>query len=128
MENTKNMKLNAPMKKVAEELALKGVTGKTEQQIAEENNINRSTLYRWKLRKDFNNYLQEVADEFQRSALNDAFNVLQKLLYSNNEKTQIKAVELVLKNQGRLKDNVDTNVTLETPQLDLEGLYKQFNI
>ena len=128
MENIKKGQLNAAMKKVAEELALKGVTGKTEQQIAEENNINRCTIYRWKLRADFNNYLQEVADEFQRAALNDAFNVLQKLLYSNNEKTQIKAVELVLKNQGRLKDNVESNVTLETAPLDVEGLYKQFNI
>ena len=120
--------LDASMKKVAEELALKGVTGKSEYQIAEENNINRSTLYRWKLRADFNDYLQEVADEFQRSALNDAYTVLQRLLKSDNEKTLIKAVELVLKNQGRLKEVQDTNITVETPELDLEAMYKEFNI
>ena len=120
--------LDASMKKVAEELALKGVTGKSEYQIAEENNINRSTLYRWKLRADFNDYLQEVADEFQRSALNDAYTVLQRLLKSDNEKTLIKAVELVLKNQGRLKEVQDTNITVETPEIDLEAMYKEFNI
>lgn len=120
--------LDASMKKVAEELALKGVTGKSEYQIAEENGINRSTLYRWKLRPDFNDYLQEVADEFQRGALNEAYTVLQKLLNSHNEKTQIKAVELVLKNQGRLKEVQDTNITVESSEMDLEELYKEFNM
>ena len=60
MKKHKKKPLDASMKKVAEELALKGVTGKSEYQIAEENGINRSTLYRWKLRPDFNDYLQEV--------------------------------------------------------------------
>lgn len=126
-KNTKKP-LDASMKKVAEELALKGVTGKSEYQIAEENNINRSTLYRWKLRADFNDYLQEVADEFQRSALNDAYTVLHRLLNSDNEKTLIKAVELVLKNQGRLKEVQDTNISIQEPEIDLEALYQEFNI
>ena len=120
--------LDATHKKVAEELALKGVTGQTESEIAEANNINRSTLYRWKLRADFNDYLQSVADEFQRATLNDAYTVLQKLLYSDNEKTSIKAVELVLKNQGRLKDVQDTNVKVESAEMDLEAYYKEFGI
>ena len=128
MKKHKKKPLDASMKKVAEELALKGVTGKSEYQIAEENGINRSTLYRWKLRPDFNDYLQEVADEFQRGALNEAYTVLQKLLISHNEKTQIKAVELVLKNQGRLKEVQDTNVTIESSEMDLEELYKEFNM
>lgn len=128
MANFTKKQLDASMKKVAEELAIKGVTGKTEYQIAEENNINRSTLYRWKLRADFNDYLQAVADEFQRATLSDAFSTLQKLLNSDNEKTQIKAVELVLRNQGRLKDVQDTNVNVNKPDLDLEALYKEFNI
>lgn len=128
MEKHKKQQLNATQKKVAEELALKGVLGKTEQQIAEENNINRVTIYRWKMKAEFNDYLQSVADEFQRATLNDAYTVLQRLLYSSNEKTSIKAVELVLKNQGRLKDVQDANINIKDETVDIDAILREFNV
>lgn len=124
----KNSKLNATQKIICSELATKGITGKTDQQIAEENNINRVTLWRWKQDPEFNDYLQAVCDEVQRSTLADAFAVLNKLLHSDNEKTSIKAVELVLKNQGRLKDTVDANVEVNNNTVDPEALFKELGL
>lgn len=94
------------------ELIMKDVTGKTNEQIAAELSINLATLYRWKRNKMFNDRLVAEAEEFNRSFLADTYNQLRGII--NNPKTstnhKIKAIELMLKNQGRLKDVQETKV------------------
>lgn len=94
------------------ELIMKDVTGKTNEQIAAELGINLATLYRWKRNKMFNDRLVAEAEEFNRSFLADTYNQLRGII--NNPKTstnhKIKAIELMLKNQGRLKDVQETKV------------------
>ncbi len=94
------------------ELIMKDVTGKTNEQIAAELGINLATLYRWKRNKMFNDKLVAEAEEFNRSFLADTYNQLRGII--NNPKTstnhKIKAIELMLKNQGRLKDVQETKV------------------
>ena len=94
------------------ELIMKDVTGKTNEQIAAELEINLATLYRWKRNKMFNDRLVAEAEEFNRSFLADTYNQLRGII--NNPKTstnhKIKAIELMLKNQGRLKDVQETKV------------------
>ena len=94
------------------ELIMKDVTGKTNEQIATELGINLATLYRWKRNKMFNDRLVAEAEEFNRSFLADTYNQLRGII--NNPKTstnhKIKAIELMLKNQGRLKDVQETKV------------------
>lgn len=124
---TRRKKLDATMKKVATELVTKDIMNKTEYQIAEENGIDRVTIYRWKQRKDFNDYLQEIADEFQRAVLPDAYQTVTKLLNSKSEKVQLKAAELILKNQGRLKDVQEITATEEV-NITAEEMFKNLGI
>ena len=94
------------------ELVMKDITGKTNEQIANELGINLATLYRWRKNKMFNDRLTAEAEELNKSYLADTYCQLRGII--NNPKTstnhKIKAIELMLKNQGRLKDVQETKV------------------
>ena len=91
---------------------MKDITGKTNEQIAAELGINLATLYRWRKNKLFNDKLTAMAEELNKSYLADTYCQLRGII--NNPKTttghKIKAIELMLKNQGRLKDVQETKV------------------
>lgn len=118
--------LDATHKKIAQELVLKHITGKTESQIATECGVERTTIWRLKQKKEFNDYLQSLSDEFIRASLPTALSKLSQLLESDNEKTQLKAIELLLKNQGRLKDVVETDVTVSDNR-DTAEILKEYD-
>lgn len=111
------------------ELIMKDVTGKTNEQIAAELGINLATLYRWKRNKMFNDRLVSEAEEFNRSFLADTYNQLRGII--NNPKTstnhKIKAIELMLKNQGRLKDVQETKVDVSVNN-DADEILKRLGI
>lgn len=111
------------------ELIMKDVTGKTNEQIAAELGINLATLYRWKRNKMFNDRLVAEAEEFNRSFLADTYNQLRGII--NNPKTstnhKIKAIELMLKNQGRLKDVQETKVDVSVNN-DADEILKRLGI
>jgi AcrR family transcriptional regulator len=100
-------------------MVYKDVNGLTNEQIAKEVGVNPSTLYEWKKREDFNSELIRQAEEVQRSFLADTYTQLRMII--NNDKvragTKIKAIELVLKNQGRLTDVQEQKVTVEDKSL-----------
>lgn len=110
--------------KVIQELVSKDITGKTNEMIAEENDINIVTLYRWKRNKLFNDKLLEVAEEFNRSFLSDTYVQLRGII--NNPRTntghKIKALELALKNQGRLKEVQDNKVEVSVDNSAMDVL------
>lgn len=97
----------------------KDVNGLTNEQIAKEVGVNPSTLYEWKKREDFNNELIRQSEEVQRSFLSDTYTQLRMIINSNkvNAGNKLKAIELVLKNQGRLKDVQEVNQTVEDKSL-----------
>lgn len=105
--------LDATQKKVAEEIAYKGMTGKTEEQIAMENNINRTTIWRWKAIPAFNEEVNRIVKEFQKSHLVDVNNILLQILQNGSEKSQLKAIELYYRNQGLFKDNLQVTENKE---------------
>ena len=111
------------------ELIMKDVTGKTNEQIAAELGINLATLYRWKRNKMFNDKLVAEAEEFNRSFLADTYTQLRGII--NNPKTstnhKIKAIELMLKNQGRLKDVQETKVDVSVNN-DADEILKRLGI
>lgn len=94
------------------ELIQKDVTGKTNEDIAEGLGINLATLYRWKKNKMFNERLIAEAEEFNRSFLADTYNQLRAIISNprTNTNHKIKAIEVMLKNQGRLKEVQETKV------------------
>lgn len=93
----------------------KDVNGLTNEQIAKEVGVNPSTLYDWKKREDFNTELLRQSEEVQRSFLSDTYTQLRMIINSNkvNAGNKLKAIELVLKNQGRLKDVQEVTQTTE---------------
>ena len=126
MSRTKKYTLDATHKKIAQELVIKHITGKTEKIIAEECGVERTTIWRLKQKKEFNDYLQKLSDEFIRASLPTALSKLSMLLESDNEKTQLRAIELLLKNQGRLKDVVETDVEI-TDNRDTKEILKEYS-
>lgn len=105
--------LSASQKKCAELLVMKDINKMNINQIAEEIGVNRSTIFRWKQTKEFNDYLNSLADEFQRSFLADAFSELRVIMKHGRTHEKLKAVELILKNQGKLKDNTEANINVK---------------
>lgn len=105
--------LSATQKKCAELLVMKDINKMNINQIAEEIGVNRSTIFRWKQTKEFNDYLNNLADEFQRSFLADAFSELRTIMKHGRTHEKLKAVELILKNQGKLKDNTEANINVK---------------
>ena len=124
----KNIKVDANMKRCAELLVMKDINGMDNNKIAEECGIDRSTLYRWKQRPDFIEYMNTLAEDFQKSFLADAYAELRKImLYSNNPATKLKALEMFMKNQGRLKDVQETTTRIET-EVSVDDMLKSLGL
>jgi hypothetical protein len=104
---SKKGQLSATQILVAEEIAYKGLTGKTEDQIAQENNVNRSTIWRWKAIPAFNDEINRIVKEYQRSKLVDVNSILNDILENGSEKSKLKAIELFYRNQGYFKDTME---------------------
>ena len=101
-------------------MVYKDVNGLTNEDIAREVGVNPSTLYAWKQRGDFNDELIRQSEEVQRSFLADTYTQLRMII--NNDKVKsgnkLKAIELVLKNQGRLKDVQEVTQTVEDKSIN----------
>lgn len=126
-ERKKNNRLDANQRKACELLVMRDINGLSNDQIAEECGVNRSTLYRWKQKPEFNDYLNELTEEFQRSFLSDAYAELRKIMIYGKSHEKLKAIELMLKNQGRLKDVKETTAKVET-ELNVQSLFKELGI
>lgn len=98
----------------------KDVNGLTNEDIAKEVGVNPSTLYAWKKEGYFNDELIRQSEEVQRSFLADTYTQLRMII--NNDKVKsgnkLKAIELVLKNQGRLKDVQEVTQTVEDKSIN----------
>lgn len=105
--------LSATQKKTAELIIMRDINKMTMQQIADEMKVARSTIFRWKQTKEFNDYLNSLADEFQRSFLSEAFGELRTIMSHGKPHEKLKAIELILKNQGRLKDTTEVTATVK---------------
>lgn len=93
----------------------KDVNGLTNEQIAKEIGVNPSTIYEWKKKDYFNDELIRQSEQVQRSFLADAYTQIRMIV--NNDKVntgnKLKALEMVLKNQGRLKEVSEQHITHE---------------
>ncbi|MDK0834994.1 phBC6A51 family helix-turn-helix protein [Clostridium perfringens] len=126
-ENLTKSGLSASQKKCAELIVMKDINKMSMTQIAEEIGVNRSTIFRWKQNKEFNDYLNSLADEFQRSFLADAFSTLRTVMVHGRTHEKLKAVELILKNQGKLKDNTEVNATVKQ-EVSADDFLKQLGL
>ncbi|MTV50796.1 hypothetical protein GJ688_17840 [Heliobacillus mobilis] len=97
--------LTEPQRRAAEILANNDVHKMTLLQIAHEVGVSERTVCRWKQEPDFIEYQNEVAELTMRNFLVEAYNGLKSIVRSGqSEKNKLKAIELVMKNQGRLTE------------------------
>ena len=120
-------RLTATQKKCIELLVMKDIEKKTNNQIAEECGIDRATLYRWKNKPEFNDALIERAEEFNRSFLPDTYGVLRNIMTYGQDAHKLKAIELMLKNQGRLKDVQEQTTTVKA-EVSTEDVLKELGL
>ena len=119
--------LSASQKKCAELIVMKDINKMNMNDIAQEIGVNRSTIFRWKQTKEFNDYMNSLADEFQRSFLADAFGELRKIMVHGKPHEKLKAIELILKNQGKLKDNTEVTATVKA-DVDVDAFLNSLGI
>ena len=86
------------------------------QDIADALDVNKTTLWRWRQKKEFNDVLLERSEEIQRNFLNEAYISMRQILTDPKAKThnKLKVIEMVLKNQGRLKEVTENTHEVET--------------
>lgn len=120
--------LDASKIKAMDLIIMKDVNKMSNDDIAKELGINRATLYRWKQDKAFNDELIKRADEFNRAFLTEAFCKLRGLLNKGNPYQQLKAIELYLKTQGRLKESTEVTAKVETSSNNVEDILNRLGI
>lgn len=119
----RKQQLTEIQKKVAEEIVYKGLTGKTEGDIADEYKVSRSTIWRWKAFPAFNDYMNSIAKEFQKSHLPDVNHILRDILKNGTDRSKLKAIELFYRNQGLFKDVQEVH-TKDDKDVDVDELLK----
>lgn len=97
-------------------LVRKNYDGKlTDAKIAEECGVSRQTFYTWRKIPAFNDEWLRQSQEVNRGALGTAFAYINRTLENPRAKdaTKTKLVELVLKQNGQLKDVSEAKVTVD---------------
>lgn len=111
--------LSAPQRRAAEILATDDQNAYTMQQVADEVGVSERTLYRWRQDPVFIAYKNEVAERAMDDFLSDTYRILRRIASSGmSEGSQLKAVELVLKNRGRLTDVQKIDQTIQDNRSD----------
>lgn len=88
--------------------------------IAKEVGVSTVTLYAWKKDAAFADELTKQAEAMQRAFLAEAYSELRGLITGSTvaDNNRLKALDLYLRNQGRLKDVQEQTVTVEEKSLD----------
>ena len=130
----RNHKLNLAQKRAAEILASNDIHQMTLQQIAEHVGVSHRTLYRWKQDKDFVRYQNDIAEQLMEDFLAEAYGTLKGLVRrGRSDHSKIKALELVLKNRGKLTDvhkveaKIEDNRSNEVIEEEIEQLQKELS-
>jgi DNA-binding MurR/RpiR family transcriptional regulator len=117
-------KLTESQRRAAELLALPDVYQMTIEQIAKKVGVSTVTIYRWKRNDDFIAYKNAIADQAMDDFLSEAYDMLRKLARgARTDTNKLKALELALKNRGKLNEVMKVDATLEDKrtQEDIEA-------
>lgn len=127
VETSVSGRLSATQIKAIDLLVMKDINGLSNDDIADSCNVDRSTLYRWKQKKAFNDELIKRADEFNKSFLPDVYSSLRGILATGKTYEKLKAIELMLKGQGKLKE-AEVNNTINNNTADVSNILDRLGI
>lgn len=106
--------LTNDQRKAAELLATRDVHEMSIAEIAETLEVSERTIYRWKKEPDFIEFQNELAEDIMSEFITEAYSELRKMVRTSEAGLKLKALELVLKNRGKLRQEQDVKVQLET--------------
>ena len=107
------LNLTPQQRKAAEMLAF-NEEGRSQKSIAEEIGVSENTLTKWKGVPDFAYLVNEFADQIMETFLAEAYKDLRKLSRgAKSDSAKLKAIELILKNRGKMKDVADVTAKVE---------------
>jgi AcrR family transcriptional regulator len=106
--------LTAAQRRAAEILATNDIHQMKIEEIAAEVGVSERTIYRWKRDPAFIEYQNKIAEEVMTEFIAEAYTQLRRLVRSGeSDNIKLKAVELTLKNRGKLRDVQDQNVKIQ---------------
>jgi AcrR family transcriptional regulator len=108
--------------KAAKLFVYKDITKMRVEDIAKECGISVPTLYKWKQEKEFIKFQTVIAEERMEDFLTTCYEEIRDMATNKKSKdtTKLKALELVLRNRGRLRDKQE--ITMEVSQKSNEEL------
>ena len=127
-------KLTPKQKQVAQWLVLRDLgldpelNDLTLEELAKKAGVCRRTLYEWRKKPEFIDYMDSVADQFLKARVSTAYKQLMKLI--EGKQPSVKALQLFFQIQGKLRDRQEITFTQkkETPKInadeELENLRK----
>jgi len=125
-------KLTLSQRRAAEIFAMNDVYDMTIAEVAKECGVSVRSIYRWKQDRDFIAYQNEIAETVMEDFLAETYNVIKRLARSGrSEHSKLKAVELVLKNRGKLQEIQKVEATIkdertdETIEAEIEEMRRQ---
>lgn len=97
----------------------------TMQKIAEKVGVSRKTLFNWRKIPEFNDEYLKVAMEVNRSSMPIALAWMSRTIESPKAKdsTKLKIAELLMKQQGELKDVQESTVSVDA---DIDSIIADF--
>lgn len=112
MSRRKPYNLTAQQMKAVELIAYND-EGRTYKAIAQEVGVTEQCLIRWRAQPDFVRAVNDIAESIMESFMVDAYRDLRKLSRgAKSDGSKLKAIELILKNRGKLRDVRDTTVSV----------------
>jgi len=107
-------KLTANQRKAAELFATNDTHQYTVEEIGKQCGVNRRTVQRWKKKSEFIDYQNAIADKAMEDFLAETYTTLKGIVrLGKSDHAKLKAIELVLKNRGRLTDVQKLEATVE---------------
>lgn len=119
-------KLDMRQIKAVELIVTRDINGMTLEDIAQEVGVDTKTLYRWRTsNEDFIVYMEDRAEIVQRSFISEAYTQLRLIMTKGNNHDKLKALDLFLKNQGKLKQIVEESIEINDKSAeDLDAEYR----
>lgn len=104
--------LTENQRKAAKLFVYKDIYKMKVEQIAKECDVSVQTLYNWKQDKEFIKFQTLLAEDRMEEFIETAYSEIRDIATSNKSKdtTKLKALELILRNRGRLKDKQELSV------------------